>query len=145
MTSLTDLQRVADKAVLHDAPPVRAPERVGVNRTFELPVGLYVATVGAYLGFIGIMALGFGNPALAIPMAIFVIIIVAGFGVPMLWARMGPDKPSRALDWGRLGAKGIQTPSGAVTRRDAATQVLILPVLIVFWGLAVVTIAALAR
>lgn len=141
MTSLTDFQQVADKAVLHDAPPVLTT----VNRTFELPVGLYVATVAAYLGFIGIMALGFGNPELAIPMVIFALFVVAGFGVPMLWTKIGPATRTRALDWGRLGAKGIQTFTGPVTRRDAAVQVLILPVLIVLWGLATVLIAALVR
>lgn len=141
MTSLTDRERIADKAVLRKAPPVRTI----VDRTFELPLGLYVATVVAYLGFLGIMAVGFGNPHLAIPMVIFTVIVLMGFGVPAVWVRLKPEATARALDWGRLASKGIQTFTGPVSSRDAAVQVLVLPVLILFWGFAMVTIAALIR
>lgn len=116
-----------------------------VNRTFELPKALYGVTVGAYLGFLAVMALAFGNPHLSILMAIFVFSIVAGFGVPTIWATMKPDTSFRALAWGRFASKGVQTMSGQVTARDASVQVLILPVLILMWGLAVVVIAAVVR
>ncbi len=115
-----------------------------VDRSFELPRRLYGATVGLYLAFIAIMAAGFSSPGLVIPMAIFVLFVVAGFGVPTIWTRLAPDagrKPT--MRWRRFADRGIVTATGRLTARDATIQMLILPVLIVAWGLAVATIAAL--
>lgn len=122
---------------------VAAPKsRVEVDRTFELPRFLYGATVACYLAFIGIMAAGFSSEGLIIPMAIFVVFVLAGFGVPALWARLSPETKSRALTMGKFRSQGIMTHTGRLAPRDAAIQMLILPVLIVIWGLAVVMIAA---
>jgi hypothetical protein len=129
------LTRIADVAI---AP---AP-RETIDRTFELPTGLYAATVGAYLAFLGIMAAGFQSRDMILPMAIFTIYIVMAFGVPMLWARMNPANPSRALSWSRFEQEGIETWAGHISAKDAKLQVLILPVLVLLWGVAVVTIAA---
>lgn len=120
-----------------------APARTKVDRTFGLPTGLYVATVAAYLGFLGVMALAFMNPGLAIPMVIFAGFIIAGFGVPALWTRMNPVNDSRALSWGQFLHRGIETHTGRLTSKEATVQVLILPVLIFVWGVAVAVIAAL--
>lgn len=114
-----------------------------VDRTFGLPRALYGATVALYLGFIATLGLGFGNPELAIPLANFALLIVAGFGVPALWATIGPAHQSRPLSWGRFAGEGIMTLTGRVTARDAAAQVLILPVLVFVWGVAVLVVAAL--
>jgi hypothetical protein len=117
-------------------------ERQDIDRTFELPTGLYVATVGAYLAFLGVMAAGFQSRDMTLPMAIFVIYIAMAFGVPALWARMRPKTAARALGWDRFMQQGINTWGGWIAAKDAALQVLILPVLILFWGVAVVVIAA---
>ena len=114
-----------------------------VDRTFELPKGLYVATVGLYLGFLAVMAVGLSTPGLVIPMAIFAFFIVAGFGLPAIWARLEPRRASRQMRWGELARRGVSTATGRVTARDAAVQVLILPVLIFCWGVTAVTIAAI--
>lgn len=114
-----------------------------VDRTFGLPKQLYIATVALYLGFLAVMGVGFATPGLAIPMAIFAFFIVAGFGLPALWTTMQPDNPSRPLAWGHFASEGIMTLTGRVRAADAAVQVLILPALILLWGAAVVTIAAL--
>ncbi|MCP9223749.1 hypothetical protein MKP08_13450 [Erythrobacter sp. LQ02-29] len=115
-----------------------------VDRSFELPRRLYMATVGLYLGFLGVMATGFASPQLAIPMAIFALFIVAGFAVPTIWTRLAPDESrTPALRWRQFGDRGIMTATGRLKARDATIQMLILPVLIVAWGLTVVTIAAL--
>lgn len=138
MTSQITREQVAAKATIHGE--AHAP--TSVQRTFELPVGLYVLTVGAYLGFLAIMALGFGAPRLAIPMVIFTVSIVMGFGVPLMWVRMKPDNAARQLDWGRFAARGIQTFTGPIKAGEAAAQVLVLPVLILFWGIVVTSMAA---
>lgn len=133
---------VAEQAIIHEAPP-RAPTTV--DRSFELPAALYLGTAGCYLAFLAVMAVGFGNPALILPMAIFVTFIVMAFAVPALWMRMGPDHTQRLATWSRFRRNGIMTAFGRSTSGAATVQVLILPVLILLWGFGVVTIAALVR
>ena len=124
---------------------VAAPQRhqTVVDRTFELPRRLYAATVALYLGFVGVLGIGFGNPEMIIPVAIFAVFIVAGFGVPAVWATMATHTASRSLSWSRFAGEGIATLTGRVKAIDAVTPVLILPVLIFMWGVAVLIIATL--
>lgn len=136
-------QLVAEKAIIHQAPALRAPTTV--DRNFELPLALYAGTAAAYFAFLGVMALGFGNPGLILPMAIFVVFVAMFFAVPAMWMRMKPDHPQKLTGWARFQRQGIMTAFGHSTAGAATVQVLILPVLILVWGLAVVTIAALVR
>ena len=132
--------------VAEQARIVAAPKRaVEVDRSFELPKGLYVATVGLYLGFLAVMAAGLSTPGLIIPMAIFTLFIVAGFALPAIWTRIAPHHGKSNMSWTRLVRRGVVTHTGRVTARDASVQMLILPALIFSWGLAIVTIAALVR
>lgn len=138
------LIQVADVRVA--APAVNTPQvavRQSIDRGFELPNGLYAATVALYLGYIGVMTAAFGNPGLAVPMCVIAFVIVAAFGVPTLWVRMRPDNGQQPLTFAALRNRGIQTASGHLDARSAAVQVLILPVLILFWGVSVAVIAAL--
>ena len=130
---------VAEQAIILDSPQVTHE----VDRSFELPKGLYVATVAFYLGFLAVMAAGLSTPGLIIPMAIFTLFIVAGFGLPALWTRITPDHKGRNMSWARLASQGIATHTGRVSARDAAVQVLILPALVFCWGVTTVIIAAL--
>ena len=136
-------QLVAEKAIIHEAEALRLP--MTVDRNFELPGALYLGTAGAYFAFLGVMAIGFGNPHLILPMAIFVVFIAMFFGVAAMWMRMKPDHPQTLTSWSRFSRQGIMTAFGHSTAGAATVQVLILPVLIVVWGFAVVTIAALVR
>ena len=133
-------EHLARHAEIHDG--ARVTLQPPVDRTFELPVGLHVTTAVLFLAFIGILGTGFANPEMIIPVAIFALFIAAFFGVPAIWTRLAPATGSRALSWGRFRQEGIMTGSGHATARDASVQVLILPVLIVFWAMVVVTIAA---
>ncbi|MEE1877605.1 hypothetical protein [Altererythrobacter litoralis] len=138
MSKLIAPELIAEKATIVDAPHVPTT----VDRTFELPTALYGTTVACYLGFIALMAGAFGAPALIIPMVIFAFIIVAGFGVPAIWATMQGTGAKPAMGAGQFANRGIMTHTGRLKPRDAAAQVLVLPVLVFLWGLAVVTIAA---
>lgn len=143
MAHKLDRAEVAQRATIHPETAVRAPTET--DRSFELPTALYVITAGSYLGFLGVMASAFGNPGLALPMTIFVIFIAMFFGVSAMWVRMKPDNPKQALGWDRFMRDGIMTATGRLGAKEAATQVLILPLLIFAWGVAGVIIAALAR
>lgn len=130
----------AEKALVH--PEQEGAVSVTVDRAFHMPPVLYAVTVGAYLGFLAVMFAAFGNPHLVIPMVIFAVSIIGGFGIPCVWATMKPDTGHRSIDWGRFRGKGIQTLTGPLAAGEAAAQVLTLPILIFFWGLAVLVIAS---
>ena len=116
--------------------------RQDVDRSFEMPTALYGATVALYLGFIAILGLGLSTPELALPMAIFAIFIVGLFGAPALWLRAGANAPEvKAKSVGALMRQGIMTNTGLLKGRDAAVQMMILPVLIVVWAMTVLVIA----
>ena len=143
MAEKLNRQQVAELAIIHAEPPApRVPHEV--DRNFGLPTALYVLTACGYLGFLGVMTAAVGNPGLAIPMAIFVTFIVMAFGVCAQWVRMKPDNPTGALGWDRFQHEGIMTATGRLSASQATVQVLILPVLILFWGIAGATIIALS-
>lgn len=121
------------------------PFEVRVERSFDLPLALHIATVGLYFAFLGVMAFAFQDRGLIIPMAIFVIYIVMAFGVPAMWLRMKPDHLAKPLSWSEFSHRGINTYTGNMSAKDASGQVLILPVLILGWGLAIAVIAAAVR
>ncbi|ANU07424.1 hypothetical protein [Paraurantiacibacter namhicola] len=139
--------QIAEKARIHELLPQVLPqvERAPhvTDRTFEMPRAMYAATVGLYLAIIAVLGLGFANPEMAIPVAIFAIFIFAGFGVPALWTRIAPQTGSKALTMGQFRLHGINTLTGRLTATQAGIQMLILPVLILFWAIVTVTIAAL--
>lgn len=130
---------VAEHAAIVAAPK----KRHETDRTFELPKALYGATVALYLGFLAVMATGLATPGLIIPMAIFTVFIVAGFGIPAIWTRLSPETPSKQMSFAKLRREGVSTYTGRVSAVDASVQMLILPALIFCWGVAMVTMAAL--
>ena len=138
-------QRIAGAELADVATVSATPTQTRVDRNFGLPNGLYVATVGLYVAFLAIMASLFLNAELIIPMVLFVGFIVFAFGLAGYWAAMGPENDSKPLSWGQFSNRGIQTLSGPLTSGEASAQVLILPVLIVVWGLAIAVIAAVVR
>lgn len=115
---------------------------VTVDRSFELPRRLYAATAGLYLGFLAVMAVGFSNPALAIPLAICVIFVGMFFAVPVIWTRMRPPNPVAPLAWDRFRRQGVATLTGRLSAGEATAQMLLLPVLIFAWAVICVIIAA---
>lgn len=130
-------------ARLVDQPAAANPRhQVEADRNFGLPSALYIATIACYFGFLVIVGSAFANPVLVIPMAIIVVLIVAAFGVPAVWARLR-DNSSAPQTLGEFETRGIMTNTGRLRPRDAAIQVLILPVLLVVWGLAVAVVAAI--
>jgi len=147
MTERLDLHTLAARSELV-APPVAAPavkpdQRACEDRTFELPRALHIGTAALFLAYMAIMAVGFRNNELVLPMVINFIFISAAFGVPALWATMKPDNPSQALGLDGFMANGVDCLTGRLDGRSASVQVLIMPVLVLLWGIGVVTIAAM--
>lgn len=144
MTQRLDKQQLRELAIAVSLPAGASPSLASVDRGFGLPTGLYLATVALYLGFIGVMAASFLNPELAIPMVIFAGFVVFAFALAGYWTRMKPANDTAPPDWAQFRARGIETSSGRLTAGEATVQVLLLPVLILGWGLAVAVIVALS-
>ena len=142
-------KHIPAKLLQHKARILKAPEaqsRVEVDRSFEMPRVLYGVTVGLYLAFIGIMFAGLSSPGLVIPMVIFAVFIIAGFGVPAIWTKLatpGAQSGQKAMAYSEFKRQGLMTNTGHLSARDAAIQMLMLPVMIVCWGLFIVSVAAL--
>ena len=123
---------------------VAAPQqRACDDRTFEVPTPILLGVFGLFMAYLVVMSLGFMNPALVLPMAVNFIFVAAFAYVPAKWAMMKPDKRDRAMSWAELRDRGLGTLTGRSGAGEAATLVLLLPACIFFWGVAVVSIAAL--
>ena len=127
-----------DQADIVAAPAARACE----DHSFEMPTGVYAAMAALLFGFLAVMTIGFGNPGLAIPMGINAAFLAAFFAVPAIFVRATHDG-SRPLRWADFLDKGIGTATGHASGAEAVVLTLLLPVFILLWAVAVVTIAAL--
>jgi len=123
------------------APPAA---RACDDRTFEMPAGIYVAMGLFFLGFVSVLSFAFMGPGLVVPYAICVAFIAAFFAVPAIFVRTGPEElRSKALDWYRFREQGIATATGRTGAAEATVLALLLPFLILCWGVAIVLIFAL--
>jgi hypothetical protein len=127
----------ADEVVA--APRLRACE----DRNFGLPTPILLGVFGLFMAYLAVMSIGFMADMLVLPMVVNVIFVAAFAYVPAKWALMKPAKSDRALRWSELRESGIDTLTGRTSGTGAAVLVLLLPFLILCWGIAVVTIAAL--
>ena len=126
-----------------DARVVAAPnERSCQDHSFELPTGLYIAMAALFFGFLAVLAIGLQTPGLIVPMAINFVFLAAFFGVPAIFVRSTKDD-SRAKSWSRFMDRGIDTANGHSSGKEAAVLMLVLPVFIFGWSLAILTITAL--
>ncbi len=136
-------ERIATQELNQVATVTSAPVQTRVDRNFGLPTGLLLAAAALYLFFLATLTAMFGNAELIIPMTVMMGFVVIAFGLAGKWAAMKPENDTRPLSWGQFSNRGIQTMTGPLTAGEASVQVLILPVLIVFWGLCIAVIAAL--
>ena len=146
MSQLLTRDLIADKAILHETPPdaMRSETPRGFfDQTFELPARLFAASLALFVAFLVVMTLGFGNPELILPMAIFGIFFAGFYGIPVLFVKQAPEASRKGLSWRQFKAEGIDTLTGRLPAGEAAVQMLILPVLILAWGIACIIIAAL--
>jgi hypothetical protein len=119
------------------------PFAVTVDRSFNLPPVLHMATFACFFAFLGIMLATFAGERMGLEIAICVVFVVMAFTVPAMWVRMGPAHASRPLGWDEFRRDGIATYTGVMHSHDAILQVLILPVLVLCWAVAIAIIVAI--
>ena len=120
----------------------RPAQRACEDHSFGLPPAIFRAMAALFFGFIGVLAVGLAAPQLIVPMGINFAFLTAFFAVPVIFAGMTKGE-SRSIRWSEFMQKGIETATGHSSGGEAAVLVLILPALIFFWAIAIVTIVAL--
>ncbi|RSY80609.1 hypothetical protein DAH66_15675 [Sphingomonas koreensis] len=122
-----------------DAAPLR---RNRGEHVFDLHPALHIALFGGFFAYLGIMWAAFGEKGLAIPFAIFAIFLAAAFIVPAWWARVAPGE-GRKPGWNEFLGEGIVCETGRLDAGGAMVQVLIMPVMLIGWGLFLAAVRAL--
>lgn len=133
----SDLLIARDEVVA--APVARACN----DQTFELPGGLYAAMITMFAGFIAVLALSFRGGHMAVGYGVIFALLAAYFAIPTIFPRMAADSRRKALSWTMFRYRGIQTATERSSATEATVLVLLLPSLILCFGIAVATIAAL--
>jgi hypothetical protein len=107
----------------HPAPPLQ----------FDLPHRLLGQLFAVSFGYLAVMGLAFrAGTGLGLIFAIFGVVLVAYYGLPLVMARSSGAGRDPLAD--RHGAWGIDTASGYLTGRAAFAQVMTVPLLMLAWA-----------
>lgn len=117
-----------------------APQPAQVDRSFGFPPALHFGLGGVFLAFLAILGFGLAAPALIIPIAICMLFTVAIFAVPALWVGMTPENPVRSPRWAEFKFRGVMTATGRCSANAAIAQMYVVPLVVLGWGVAIVTI-----
>ena len=110
---------------------------VPLDRSFELPGGVFRLMFACYAGFVGLMFLAFGAGAgMGLTLAICAFYGAMYFGVPVVFTSLS-QTTARSLDWQALRTRGLMTASGHHEIGDVLGQVLLVPVAILVLGAAI--------
>jgi hypothetical protein len=83
----------------------------------------------------------FATAELILPFAIVVTFLTAAFIVPALWARVA-ETPGPKGSLAEFMRNGFDCETGHIGGGAAMVQVLIMPAMLIFWGLAIALIRA---
>ncbi|PKP94209.1 MAG: hypothetical protein CVT77_02990 [Alphaproteobacteria bacterium HGW-Alphaproteobacteria-16] len=127
----------ADAQVL-TAPPVPLAS-TRADHVFDLHPALHIGVFAGFFAYLGIMWAAFGEKGLIIPFAIFTVFLAAAFIVPGWWARVAPN-PGRKTSWMEFMDEGLVSGTGRLSAGGVVVQVMIMPAMLVLWGLIVAAI-----
>lgn len=137
--------RHIQQQLLEHGEVVAAPaQRACRDQSFELPTGIYVAMASMFTGFVAVLSFAFRGGHMAVVYGVIFAFIAAFFVVPAIFPAMARKTGrNRALSWFDFRDRGIATATGHVPAREATILVLLLPFLILCFGIAIATIATL--
>lgn len=137
--------RQTREALLAQGEIVAAPtERSCKDQTFELPNGIYAAMALMFAGFIAVLALAFQGGHMAVGYGVIFAFLAAYFAVPAIFPGIAGSDRRKARSWFDFADRGIMTATGHSTAGEATVLVLLLPFLILCFGIAVAIIAAVS-
>jgi len=139
------MTRYVARTELHTAAEIVAPPALPnrVERSFDLHPALHVGVFGGFAIYLGMMWAAFGEHALLIPFAIFFVFLAAFFVVPAMWAKV-EARTGPFASWADFQREGFTCETGHLTARETIAQVLIMPAMLLFWGVSIALIRALA-
>jgi len=120
------------------APP--AP-RACTDQSFELPGGIYIAMACMFAGFVCVLGLTFRGGHMTVVYGVIFAFMAAFFAIPAIFPRVAATK--KALSWSAFRYRGIHTPTGRTSAREATILVLLLPFLILGFAIAVAVISSM--
>lgn len=126
-------------AAFADAVPLRRNRGAHI---FDLHPALHIGVFGGFFAYLGVMWAAFGEKGLVIPFAIFAVFLAGAFIVPAWWARIAPGE-GRKPGWDEFMADGIACETGRLNAPATIVQVMVMPVMLIGWGLIVAVIKAL--
>lgn len=109
----------------------------GEARHFEIPARLWYAMIALYVFFIAAMFAATGGGYTNVILVLALGLIGMFFGTTRMTLKHGPVQPRSPLDTGDF---TLSTLSGALKEREVATQMLIVPACVAFFGFAIVLI-----
>lgn len=101
---------------------------------------LYIAMASLFAGFAGVLSLAFRGGHMTVVSGVIFAFLAAFFAVPAMFPPMARSG-KKSLSWTIFRMRGIKTATGRTSARDATILVLLLPVLIFCFGIAVAAIA----
>lgn len=126
------------------ATPIPQPlRRNRADHVFDLHPALHITVFGGFFAYLGLMWAAFGEKQLAIPFAIFAVFLAAAFIVPAWWARVLPDAGGRKPDWADFRSEGMVCETGRQSAGGVMVQVLIMPAVLLTWGLFLLVVSRL--
>ncbi|WP_310496278.1 hypothetical protein [Sandarakinorhabdus sp.] len=116
------------------------PQRPAPHLSFDLPRMVHQHLVLATAAYLAVMGTAFraGN-GIGLLFVVFAVVMVGYFALPVLMQRQSGPAHSEPK---RKGAWGIDTASGYLSGRAAYVQVMTVPLLMLFWAVAVAFIVA---
>ena len=116
---------------------LRAVPREGERRGFEIPAGIWATMIGCYGVFLAALLGATGGARAAFMIAISAGYVAMFFGLAKVMLRHAPQQPRSPLD--RPGGR-LQTFYGPLGRGEVIAQMLVVPMAIAFFGIAILVI-----
>jgi hypothetical protein len=128
-------------------PPVRPAEHndneattellAGEQRGFEVPPRLWIGMVACYGVFISALLFATGGGESTLNILISAFYMVMFFGLVKLLVQHGPQQARSPLDGS---SRILQTLYGPLKEREVAAQMLVVPLCVAFFGVAILVI-----
>lgn len=140
-------ERPRDDALAELLPPIRPAEDndneavtqllAGEQRGFEIPARLWRTMLACYAVFLSALLLATGGGESTLNIAISAFYMVMFFGLVKVIVKHGPQQGRSPLD----GPDGmLQTLYGPLREREVAAQLLVVPLCVAFFGIAILVI-----
>lgn len=141
------VDRPRSDALVELLPPVRQEEHndneavaellAGEQRGFEIPGRLWLTMVACYGVFLSALLIATGGGESTLNIAISAFYMVMFFGLVKVLVRHGPKQGHSPLDGPN---RVLQTLYGPLGEREIAAQMLVVPLCVAFFGIAILVI-----